>query len=121
MVKLYKKITTSLFLLFIFILQVLIPTNIAHASTNQNLIFGTTVTGSITSDNDQDAYKIVLTKAGKIDINMISSISYVNVNLKDTDGNQIFSDYPSCENDQTPKTYSNSVDLEVGTDRKSVV
>ncbi|MBW9173597.1 hypothetical protein K2F43_20640 [Clostridium estertheticum] len=90
-------------------------TNIAHASTNQDLAFDTTVTGNITMDNKQDTYKIILSKAGKININMVSSISQVSVNLKDTDGNETLADCPSYENDQTPKPWTNSVDLEAGT------
>ncbi|WLC75230.1 hypothetical protein KTC99_21360 [Clostridium estertheticum] len=114
-VKLFKKITISLFLLFFLIFQVIVTTNIAHASTNQDLAFDTTVTGNITMDNKQDTYKIILSKAGKININMVSSISQVSVNLKDTDGNETLADCPSYENDQTPKPWTNSVDLEAGT------
>ncbi|MCB2306068.1 hypothetical protein LL127_09260 [Clostridium estertheticum] len=101
--------------MFFLIFQVIVPTNIAHASTNQDLAFDTTVTGNITMDNKQDTYKIILSKAGKININMISSISQVSVNLKDTDGNETLADCPSYENDQTPKPWTNSVDLEAGT------
>ena len=113
----YKKIITSLFLfLFLFLIaQIIVPTNIAHASTTQTLTLGSTVTSDIISSSDQDIYKIVLPTSGRLDIKMISSTYKINLNLKDDSGNQVLSYYPSSGNANASTTWSSPVDLDAGT------
>ncbi|MBW9151372.1 PPC domain-containing protein [Clostridium estertheticum] len=110
-----KKIITSLFILAFLIVQIIAPTNIAHASITQTLTLGSTITSDIVSSNDQDIYKVVLPTAGKLNIKMITSNNKVNLNLKDDSGNQVLSYYPSLGNGNSSTTWSQDVDLNAGT------
>ncbi|MCB2353543.1 pre-peptidase C-terminal domain-containing protein [Clostridium estertheticum] len=110
-----KKIITSLFILVFLIMQIIVPTNIAHATITQTLTLGSTITSDIVSSNDQDIYKVVLPTAGKLNIKMITSNSKVNLNLKDDNGNQVLSYYPSLGNNNSSTTWSQDVDLNAGT------
>ncbi|MBW9173587.1 PPC domain-containing protein [Clostridium estertheticum] len=110
-----KKIITSLFLLAFLIVQIIVPTNIVHAAITQTLTLGSTVTNDIVSSNDQDIYKIVLPTAGKLNIKMITSNNKINLNLKDDNGNQVLSYYPSLGNGNSSTTWSLPVDLNAGT------
>ncbi|MBX4270573.1 pre-peptidase C-terminal domain-containing protein [Clostridium estertheticum] len=110
-----KKIITSLFILVFLIVQIIVPTNIAHATITQTLTLGSTITSDIVSSNDQDIYKVVLPTAGKLNIKMITSNSKVNLNLKDDNGNQVLSYYPSLGNSNSSTTWSQDVDLNAGT------
>ncbi|MBU3183962.1 pre-peptidase C-terminal domain-containing protein [Clostridium estertheticum] len=110
-----KKIVTSLYILVFLIVQIIVPTNIAHAAITQTLTLGSTITNDIVSSNDQDIYKVVLPTAGKLNIKMITSNSKVNLNLKDDSGNQVLSYYPSLGNGNASTTWSQNVDLNAGT------
>ncbi|MBU3159840.1 PPC domain-containing protein [Clostridium frigoris] len=77
--------------------------------------------GYISSGDDQDTYKIVLPIAGRIDVKMISSVYGVNLNLNDIDGKEVFSNYIGSGSEQSPKTWSELVDLEAGTYYLSVL
>ncbi|MBX4264104.1 PPC domain-containing protein [Clostridium estertheticum] len=110
-----KKIITSLFILAFLIVQIIVPTNIAHAAITQTLTLGSTVTSDIVSSNDQDIYKVVLPTAGKLNIKMITSNNKINLNLKDDSGNQVLSYYPSLGNGNSSTTWSQDVDLNAGT------
>ncbi|APC41956.1 PPC domain-containing protein [Clostridium estertheticum] len=110
-----KKIITSLFILVFLIVQIIAPTNIAHAAITQTLTLGSTVTNDIVSSNDQDIYKVVLPTAGKLNIKMISSNNKINLNLKDDSGNQVLSYYPSLGNGNSSTTWSLPIDLKAGT------
>ncbi|MCB2339574.1 PPC domain-containing protein [Clostridium estertheticum] len=110
-----KKIITSLFILVFLIVQIIVPTNIAHAAITQTLTLGSTITNDIVSSNDQDIYKVVLPAAGKLNIKMISSNSKINLNLKDDSGKQVLSYYPSLGNGNSSTTWSLPVDLDAGT------
>ncbi|MCB2306050.1 PPC domain-containing protein [Clostridium estertheticum] len=110
-----KKIITSLFILVFLIVQIIVPTNIAHAAITQTLTLGSTVTSDIVSSNDQDIYKIVLPTDGKLNIKMITSNNKINLNLKDDNGNQVLSYYPSLGNGNSSTTWSLPIDLSAGT------
>ena len=110
-----KKIITPLFILAFLIVQIIVPTNIAHASITQTLTLGSTVTSDIVSSNDQDIYKVVLPTAGKLNIKMISSNNKINLNLKDDSGKQVLSYYPSLGNGNSSTTWSLPIDLDAGT------
>ncbi|MBU3213943.1 PPC domain-containing protein [Clostridium estertheticum] len=110
-----KKIITSLFILVFLLVQIIVPTNIAHAAITQTLTLGSTITNDIVSSNDQDIYKVVLPTAGKLNIKMISSNNKINLNLKDDNGNQVLSYYPSLGNGNSSTTWSQAVDLDAGT------
>ena len=84
-------------------------------SSIQDISFGNTITSNITSTNDQDVYKIVLPKAGKINLNMTSSINSVNVDLEDTVSNKIIDNQYINGSEGSPLTWSKSADLEAGT------
>ena len=104
----------ALLLSFFFVVPFIVHSDIVHAS-NQDIVFGTTITGSITSTNTNDTYKIVVPKAGTININMTSQIDAVNAELEDSNGNRIRYSYLTNGSYQNPATWSESVDLEPGT------
>ncbi|MBU3101566.1 MULTISPECIES: hypothetical protein [Clostridium] len=110
-----KKIITSLFILVFLIVQIIVPTNIAHAAITQTLTLGSTVTSDIVSSNDQDIYKIILPTDGKLNIKMITSNNKINLNLKDDSGKQVLSYYPSLGNGNSSTTWSLPIDLSAGT------
>ncbi len=73
------------------------------------------ITGYISWNDNQDVYKVVLPKAGKIDINMSTAIYEVNMDLEDANGNKALQNDIYYGSEQTPKTLSTSADLEAGT------
>lgn len=111
---LIKKSKIALILSFLIIILML-PGAIVKADAIEDLQFGVTASGSITAAADTNTYRIVLSSAGRIDLNIMSEVYDVNVYLEDNQGNIIISKEISYGNEQSPKEWKDSADLEAGT------
>ncbi|MBP0725151.1 PPC domain-containing protein [Bacillus sp. RG28] len=74
------------------------------------------IVGYISWNDNLDYYKVVLPKAGRIDVNVSSELNDVNLDLYDANGNKVWDTVDLYTGSTVnPKKWSSSEDLEAGT------
>jgi cell wall-associated protease len=87
----------------------------AAASFKSELPIGTRASGEISEENGEKIYKIDLSEAGGLTINVSSYFEHMDVQLHDFDGEEIWDSSVLYGEKNNPKKWSNQVDLEAGT------
>lgn len=76
---------------------------------------GTSIVGYLTLNDEVDIYKVALQKSEKLNLNVIAEAHDIKINILDSQGKEIASDYVADGSEGNPKILNKALDLKPGT------